>query len=125
MATVKLGHFSPVQKGYIIACLANKLCIKEILRNFGQVFPEFGSELDTDVLAYKLARRISDIKRKNADDIEAYRDTAKTSLAHQIAHIPLTYIQVRQRHLQELYDTSENTKDRLAILKAIRKGDKT
>ena len=134
---VKLGHFSKHQKIYVIACVANRLRIKETVQFFQDVFPDFGAGLDRDVLEYKLARRVSDIKRKNSDEIEKYREVANRSVVHTIAHIPIAYREVRLRYLQKIYADvdfqevhGENTvlqssiSTRLAILQEMGKHNK-
>ena len=142
MENVKLGHFSEYQKTFVIACVANDLEIKESIKCFQDVFPDFGTELDKKTLEHKLARRISDIKRKNVPEIEAYRELAKHSDLHQVACIPIAYTEVRQQELQNMYDAlpdeslksvqrdksgkeyrvyESNAPSRLAILKSLRK----
>lgn len=109
------------------------------------VFPSFGAGLDRKVLEYKLARRISDIKRKNADKIEAYRILAMHSELHKVADIPLIYAEVRQHYLQQMYDKmperslkgvhkdksgeetriyESHTSEKLSILREMRKEEK-
>ena len=146
METVKLGHFDEYQKTYVIACIATEQSIKASIKNFQEVFPDFGAGLDKNTLEYKLARRISDIKRKNALEIEAYREFALHSELHQVAYIPIIYAEVRQHYLQRMFDETpdrslkgvskdengketriykSHTLEKLLILRKIRKEQKS
>lgn len=68
------------------------------------MFPDFGFGLAPKVLRYKLARRISDIKRKNADDIEICRQKAKVSVQYTLQANPMAHLPVRLRAQQQLWD---------------------
>lgn len=124
MATVKLRHFDKYQKMYLIVCIVKGLSTKKIVSNFQQVFPDFGAELDKKTLANKLSRRISDIKRKNADEIQAYSCVfGKYTLFCIPADIPLMYTEVRQRVFQELLEDPEYSR-KSSIIKEIKRDQK-
>ena len=122
METVKLRHFSEYQKTYLIACIANGLSIKESVGYFQDVFPQCGAGRDQRVLDYKVARRISDIKRKSSDEIEAYREVSKHSEIYKIAHLPMIYAEVREHYFQRLFDAlpADEVSLRLKILRYVR-----
>ena len=102
----KVGHFSSVQKEYICLCLALDMEIPEIVENFRMLFPEVGFWLAPKALKYKLARRISDIKRKNTDDIAVCRQKAKASTKYALQANPMAHAVVRLRKLQQMYDAT-------------------
>ena len=103
MYNKKVGHFSSVQKEYICLCLALDMEIPEIVENFQTLFPEVGFWLDPKTLKYKLARRISDIKRKNTDEIAVCRQKAKDSTQYALQANPMSHAAVRLRKLHEMY----------------------
>ena len=100
----KIRHFSTEQKEYIWLCLALDLEIQEIVTFFQIMFPRFGQGLVPDELRYKLARRISDIKRKNVDDIAMCRQKANDCVEYACKAIPISHRSVRLRYLQEIWD---------------------
>ena len=62
---VKIRHLRPNEKAYVVDCLAHDLKVKETVANFKERFPDFGRAVDPDTRNHILAKRISDIKRKN------------------------------------------------------------
>lgn len=138
----KLGHFKGYQKEYICLCLALDMSIPKIVKNFQTMFPGFGIWLAPKVLRYRLARRISDIKRKNVEEIEACRQRAKEDVQYALKANPMAHLAVRLYKLQEMWDETPfrelvriqkdpdgkeypiykyNMRERLKILKAFEK----
>ena len=103
MKNKKLGHFSKDQTEYICLCLALDLPIPKIVDNFQTICPEFGDWLPPKDLKYKLARRISDIKRKKTDQIEVCRQKAERSESYRMLIHPMSHVEVRIRKLEEMY----------------------
>ena len=97
---VKIRHLRPNEKAYVVDCLAHDLKVKETVANFKERFPDFGRAVDPDTRNHILAKRISDIKRKNRDEIESCRLNSPNS----VTHIPIVYPEVRLRYLKRIWD---------------------
>ena len=93
---VKIRHLRPNEKAYVVDCLAHDLKVKETVANFKERFPDFGRAVDPDTRNHILAKRISDIKRKNRDEIESCRLNSPNS----VTHIPKVHPEVRLRYLK-------------------------
>ena len=101
---VKIRHLRPNEKAYVVDCLAHDLKVKETVANFKERFPDFGRAVDPDTRNHILAKRISDIKRKNRDEIESCRLNSPNS----VTHIPKGHPVVRLRYLQRLLFQTPN-----------------
>ena len=101
---VKIRHLCPNEKAYVVDCLAHDLKVKETVANFKERFPDFGRAVDPDTRNHILAKRISDIKRKNRDEIESCRLNSPNS----VTHIPKGHPVVRLRYLQRLLFQTPN-----------------
>ena len=101
---VKIRHLRPDEKDYVVDCLAHDLEVKETVANFKEMFPDFGRAVDPDTRNHILAKRISDIKRKNRDEIESCRLNSPNSGTH----IPMEHPVVRLRYLQRLLFQTPN-----------------
>ena len=97
---VKIRHLRPNEKAYVVDCLAHDLKVKETVANFKERFPDFGRAVDPDTRNHILAKRISDIKRKNRDEIEA----CCLNFPDSVTHIPIVYPEVRLRYLKRIWD---------------------
>ena len=101
---VKIRHLRPKEKAYVVDCLAHDLKVKETVANFKERFPDFGRAVDPDTRNHILAKRISDIKRKNADEVESNRLKA----SNPVTHNPLAHREVRLRYLKRIWDETPN-----------------
>ena len=109
---VKIRHLRPNEKAYVVDCLAHDLKVKETVANFKERFPDFGRAVDPDTRNHILAKRISDIKRKNRDEIESCRLNSPNS----VTHIPKVHPVVRLRYLQRLlFQTPNMSLDRIGV----------
>ena len=109
---VKIRHLRPNEKAYVVDCLAHDLKVKETVANFKERFPDFGRAVDPDTRNHILAKRISDIKRKNRDEIESCRLNSPNSVTHN----PKVHREVRLRYLKRLWDETPNMSlDRIGV----------
>ena len=71
-APQKLSNFSQRHRDFVIHAFAKGHRATEIIPVFQRIFPEFGANLDKEVLKKKLLSRITDIKRNHRSEIRKF-----------------------------------------------------
>ena len=97
---IKLPIFTKAQRNYVIICYANGEADNKVIEYFRRMFPDYGKEVNLNVLENSLDARIKDIKQTYAEVIKANKN--------KYSHIPISYSDVRIRCLQQLYDDVQN-----------------